>query len=262
MNIPRTVYQTWPSNSLPENLAQNLRHNQTMASGWTFRLYSDEDIEDFITTEYGPDMLSNYRKISPVYGAARADLFRYLLIYKYGGFYIDIKSHFTRELGQVLHETDEYLLGRWADCGEAQYEGFGRHPEIQDGLGEYQQWYLAAIPRHPFLEAVLHAVVGNINSYLPSVHGVGRGGVLRTTGPIPYTNAILPIQNRHPHRIIRSFSDLGLQYSYLSGTDAHHQLFKKHYSVITEPVVKMDLRRKVLDLSLRSAKRLRRLWPN
>jgi len=198
--------------------------------------------------------------ISPSYGAARADFFRYLLIYRHGGVYIDIKTRFTSELSHVIRTEDEYLLGRWEGCGEPQYEAFGRHTEIHDGRGEYQQWYVVARPKHPFLEAVLNAVIGNIKDYLPSVHGVGKGGVLRTTGPIAYTNAILPIQHQHPHRIVRSFADLGFQYSYLTGNDTHHQLFRKHYSLITEPVVTMDMRRRAIDLSVRTAKRLRKIW--
>lgn len=260
MSIPRIVYQAWLSGDLPEPLARNLRHNQAMAPAWTFRVFRGDEAEDFIQTEYGREMLALYRKIEPCYGAARADLFRYLLIYRCGGFYMDMKARLTRDLSEVLQADDEYLLGRWADCGEPQYQDFGRHAEIPGGLGEYQQWHVVARAGHPFLEAVVKAVAASIKTYLPATHGVGRGGVLRTTGPIVYTQAILPVQHAHPHRMIRSFADLGLQYSCLESTDAHHRLFKQHYSTLTAPVVEMDVKKRAMDLSLRSARRLRRIW--
>ena len=47
---------------------------------------------NYIRREYGESILSCYLRIDPVYGAARADLFRYLLLYRTGGVYLDIKS--------------------------------------------------------------------------------------------------------------------------------------------------------------------------
>jgi hypothetical protein len=44
--------------------------------GWQYRFDDDAAIESFILTEYGEKILALYRRIDPLYGAARADLFR------------------------------------------------------------------------------------------------------------------------------------------------------------------------------------------
>ncbi|RYF20514.1 MAG: hypothetical protein EOO77_07875 [Oxalobacteraceae bacterium] len=73
-------------------------------------MFDDGEIRRFIDDEYGADILANFDCIRREYGAARADLFRYLLIYKRGGVYLDIKSGFERSLDEVLQPDDQMLL--------------------------------------------------------------------------------------------------------------------------------------------------------
>jgi mannosyltransferase OCH1-like enzyme len=59
-------------------------------SGYDYQFYDDERVDEFIRQEYGGDVLSLYRRIN--IGAAKADLFRYAVLYKSGGIYWDIDS--------------------------------------------------------------------------------------------------------------------------------------------------------------------------
>src|ERR1700723_370599 len=93
MTIPRIIHQTVPDKAnLDDLISQNILHLKSMNRAWDYRLYDDKDCARFIADRYGAVMLSYYESITPRYGAARADLFRYLLIYEYGGVYLDIKS--------------------------------------------------------------------------------------------------------------------------------------------------------------------------
>ena len=49
------------------------------------QFYGDKDIEAFIRENYPEDILTTYRMINPEYGPAKADYFRYLLMYKING---------------------------------------------------------------------------------------------------------------------------------------------------------------------------------
>lgn len=60
--------------------------------GWEHRLYNSAKAERFIADHYGVGTLAAYLRIGPEYGAARADLLRYLVIYKHGGVYLDLQS--------------------------------------------------------------------------------------------------------------------------------------------------------------------------
>src|SRR5690242_16142397 len=85
--IPRIIHQTGvPRARLREELAANIELIKEQNPGWEHRYYDDEDVASFVLQEYGRDMLSLMKRIkAPPYGAVRADLFRYLLMYKRGG---------------------------------------------------------------------------------------------------------------------------------------------------------------------------------
>lgn len=241
--VPRLLHQTYPVKSLPPEIRQNIDKIRQMNPGWEYRLYDDDDIVTFISQNYHPRVLEYYLRINPDYGAARADLFRYLLLYKRGGMYLDIKGSLARPLDEALRLDDVFLLSHWRNQPGEEYEGWGIWPDIPARLpGEFQQWYLVAPPGHPFLRAVLERVLHNIASYNPWVHGTGRLGVLRVTGPIAYTLALLPHLDEHRHRIVDCERDLGFQYSIYrqSGHRAHEALFRSHYSQLDDPVVRLS----------------------
>lgn len=242
--IPKIIHQTYHSTVLPQELAENIAALKAMNPGWEFRLYDDHDIEKFIAENYGDKILAVYHRINPHYGAARADFFRYLLIYRVGGVYLDIKSTAIRPLDEVILPDDQLILSHWG----AKFSPAGRHPqdfrnEIEEG--EYQQWHIMSIPGHHYIRQVIQFVMRNIDHYIPSVHGRGKHGVLRVTGPIAYTLAVHPLLPMKKHRLVRCHEDIGLVYSIFKGRE-HHRLFKKNYRTLTEPVVQARLPRQIL----------------
>lgn len=234
--VPRVIHQTYPTLDLPEDLAANVAQMQALNPGWQHELYDDAAIHRFIAAEYGEAVLATYDRLDPVYGAARADLFRYLLLYRHGGVYLDIKSAALEPLDRVLRDDDRYILSQWQQKGER--AAWGDHAELA-GVpgGEYQQWHIIAAPGHPFLRAVIQAVLANIEAYRPWRDGVAQGAVLRVTGPIAYTRAIYPIREAWPHRLVQGEASLGLRYSFVADY-AHHRLFRKHYTQVETPLVR------------------------
>ena len=236
-SLPRTVAQTFPHGDLPERLAENRRHLQRLNPGWTFELFDDTAIVDYIRAHFGGDVLAAYLSIAPHYGAARADFFRYLRVYAGGGVYLDIKSTVDRPLDDIVAADEQFILCQWANAPGEPRQGFGLHADLR-GVpgGEYQQWHVIARPGHPLLAAVIERVLANIRTYNPWRFSVGKPGVLRTTGPIAYTLAIAPLLDRYPHRLTRDETSLGLRFSIKDGYD-HRTTFSRHYSTLTAPLV-------------------------
>lgn len=247
--IPRIIHQTYHTPVLPPELQENVHKMLALNPGWEYRLYDDAAIVDFIKEHYGVQVLSAYERINPTYGAARADLFRYLLIYKIGGIYMDVKSSVISRLDGCLREDDTYLLGQWENGPGEKYETWGLQADLSNiPGGELQQWHIIAAPGHPFLRAVIETVLANIDAYNPGLHGVGKLGVLRVTGPIAYTMSVFPLLSMHHHRMVNIERDLGIIYSIYFDRNpfAHKQLFKLHYSKHTESVIKLGVRRKII----------------
>ncbi len=241
--IPKIIHQTFPHRKkLTRELKINIEHIKALNPDWEYRLYDDRDVIKFIDENYGRDVLSYYLSINPAYGAAKADLFRYLCLYTCGGVYIDIKGTFHKSLTSVIRPDDRFLLSQWRNKSDERHEGWGLHPSLQsiDG-GEFQQWHIVAAQGHPFLRSVIKNVLQNIVSYKPSWHGVGFHGVLITTGPIAYTLAIAPILDQYPHRFVDITADAGFQYSIYDREqiEAYRKIFQRHYTSLYAPIVKM-----------------------
>jgi mannosyltransferase OCH1-like enzyme len=238
--IPNILHQTSGNVSLPKEVCENIEMLQSQNRDWKYRFYDDNDCLKFIENNYPKRVANAYRAINPTYGAARADFFRYLLIYKTGGLYLDIKSSADRSLTSIF-QSEPYILSHWNNRVGERYEGYGlffsNYPR-----GELQQWYIASVPGHVFLNRVIHRVLSNIESYSVESFGVGLMGVLKTTGPIAYTQAIVPNLSRGRYKMADTHLDLGLVYSIYNFTDRRFHAsrimpHRLHYSKNDEPVI-------------------------
>lgn len=241
--IPRILHQIYIGRDLPPVLAENVRRIRELNPAWHHQLFADVDIVRFIERHYGRRTLQYYERIDAKYGAARADLFRYLLIYKLGGIYLDIKSAFTRPLDAVLNDDDKFVLSQWSD----RYPGSGRHSTLAHiPGGEFQQWHIISVAGHPYLKAVIENVLRNIDCYNPCWHGAGKWGVINLTGPIAYTLSIYPILQYWPHRVVDFERDLGFVYTIFDepanwANNSHKSVFKFHYADQTHSIIRLKI---------------------
>jgi hypothetical protein len=218
-------------------LEANVAKIKELNPGWEYRFYEDADIEAYISMHF-PWALAYLKRIKPHYGAAKADLFRYLLMYEEGGVYLDIKSSVSRPLDEVLHPNDSYLLSHWHNGPGEAFEGWGLWPEIDLPGGEFQQWHIVAMPGHPFLQRTIQRVCKNIENYDPRRDGVGLRGVLRLTGPIAYTLSIQPLLDSGDYRLGDVVDDFGFIYSIFDRNDEHRrQLDMQWYGNNTDSIL-------------------------
>lgn len=245
--VPKIIHQTYHSKTFPPEILENINHLKALNPDWEYRVYDDDDITNYITRYY-PELLNIYNKINPIYGAARADFFRYILIYNEGGVYLDIKSSLTKPLKDILNIEDRYLLCHWQNEPGEIHQNIGFHHCISSPFGEFQQWHVAAAKGHPFLKAVIENVCNNINNYNPFIHDSGGWAVVNLTGPIAYSLAIAPLVDLHPHRLERNNTDLGFIYSIFESKGTalgHHKILKKHYTQSDEPLIILPFAYKV-----------------
>lgn len=237
MTIPKIIHQTSGHKQLPPLLVESIAELRAHNPGWEYRYYNNQAVADY-TQQHFPQHYAIYQRIYPKYGAARADLFRYLLMYREGGVYLDIKSTFTRPLDQLLKSTDSYLLSHWTNGPGTAHELWGTYPEIANPRGEFQQCLIVCIPGHAFLAAVIEQIIQSIRNYDVARDGVGTR-LVHLTGPVAYTLAITPLLQRYQYRMVESESDLAFVYNYykLASGRKHKELFDHHYSLLDEPIV-------------------------
>ena len=240
--IPKSIHQIFlgrPAHLLPEEVQENIKHLQTLSPGWTYRLWSDEDVEPFILKYYNEEILHYFRMISPLYRAAQADFLRYLITYRLGGIYLDIKSTIVTPPEESLLSSDRYILYHWNNEEDGPYKGYGFYPDLprpRFPYGEYPQTFVIASPGHPILHEVILDVLRNLDSYSPFRTDVGLWGVLRTTGPIAYSLAVermLKVLPQRLYRSVRRIEDLGMRVSIYSTATGHRKSVPRYGNLLT-----------------------------
>lgn len=184
-------------------------------------------------------MKSYYESIDPSYGAVRADFFRYLLMYKEGGIYMDLKVTFKNPLSDYLLPNDLYLLSHWDNREGESHQGWGMiFKELRDiPRGEFIMGVLISVPGHPFLRKIIHQVIKNIDNYNPYVHDIAFGGSLRLTGSVAYSlviaEEIAKKENADLYREVEFVTDMGMEYH----TSQAPQIVKTDYRKAMTPII-------------------------
>ena len=87
--VPLTIYQSWQTNNVPTKMRENIFNLLKMNPEFDYYLYSDESSLEFIKTHYEQEVVDAFNSLKP--GAYKSDLWRYCILYKLGGVYLDIK---------------------------------------------------------------------------------------------------------------------------------------------------------------------------
>jgi mannosyltransferase OCH1-like enzyme len=108
--VPLTIYQTWHSKKrLPVRMNNNIVLLKKNNPRFEYFLFDDEDCEKFIRNHYDADVLNAYQTLIP--GAYKADLWRYCILYKKGGIYLDIKYGYVNGFKLInLTEKEHFCL--------------------------------------------------------------------------------------------------------------------------------------------------------
>lgn len=237
--IPRTIYRTWKDNNLPLKFQKAWDFTEKHNPEYDQLLFTDNDVEHFMRSYTSKRLQDAYFSINPKFGAARADIFRYAVLYEFGGVYIDIKSS-AKSLDEIIRQDDVYILSKWPvplgqmdDFCSANLSYACKH-------GEYEQWWLISAPKHPFLKAVLENVMDTIENYTLGKFPPSKASVLRLTGPTIYTISIDNAIASGCTDFRYTCSDCNSTFNY-SPFGKHVNEYKKantvHYSQVQESIV-------------------------
>ena len=80
MAIPKTIYQTYKSASLPWVTSWHINRMRRRNPEYDYQFYDDRRIDSFIEEHFDAEILDLYKRIN--IGAAKADFFRYAVLYK------------------------------------------------------------------------------------------------------------------------------------------------------------------------------------
>ncbi|MDR2273089.1 MAG: glycosyl transferase [Sphingobacterium sp.] len=165
MSIPKVIYQTFKTTKIPFLTRFYIWMYLKKNKGWKREFYDDERVDVFFRNNFDDRTYAAYSRLQ--IGAAKADFFRYAVLYVYGGVYLDMDSDILVSLDKHIREDDMAFIAREKN-----------HPDL------FAQWGLIYAKGHPFLKRTIAYIIENIeeNKYPNDVH--------KMTGPTVYTKAI------------------------------------------------------------------------
>jgi len=148
-SIPNTVYQTYYDRSaIPKKVYKNI---YKYSKDYHHYIFNDDECIVFLKNNYPPVVLEAYFSLKT--GAHRADLFRYCLLYKFGGIYLDIKTHLITPLKEIFNKN--YLYS----C-------------IDFGNNVIYQGVIASPPNNPIFKILIDFIVENRFTDITNDYGI------------------------------------------------------------------------------------------
>jgi mannosyltransferase OCH1-like enzyme len=163
--IPKVVYQSWYTKTFHPAVQEKLDAMKALNPEYAFVLSNDEEMDAFVNREFPGEIADCYNRLNII--VAKVDFWRYLILYKYGGIYLDIDSDIRKPLRELIRDEDEAILS-------AEQNDF-----------KFVQWALMFSKGHPILKKTIDFIVENISKNL------FPNDICKMTGPIVFTKAIL-----------------------------------------------------------------------
>ena len=162
--IEKNIFQSWYTKDLNPLIQSKIDFFKKLNPEYSYNLYTDTQMDNFVNQHFHGEISECYNKLNII--VAKVDFWRYLVLYKYGGVYLDMDSSIEKPLDELIRSTDQAIITA---------EG---NPNV------YVQWALIFSKGHPILKKTIELVVRNIqnNSYPNDIH--------KMTGPTVYTRAI------------------------------------------------------------------------
>ena len=147
--IPLNIFQTWHTLDLPAKMKENVDILKSQNPEFTYYLYDDHMCRDFIQTHFDKDVVWAFDKLKP--GAYKADLWRYCILYMYGGVYLDIKYRCVNNFKLIQLTDQEYWV---------KDRLYSIHNSIKHVYGVYQA-FIVSLPKNNILMTCINQIIRN-----------------------------------------------------------------------------------------------------
>jgi inositol phosphorylceramide mannosyltransferase catalytic subunit len=142
--IPRRIIQTGNSRNLPLQARAATMNLRLLNPNFEYLFFDDAQVEEFIDAEF-----PQYRSVLDSFCVRiqRYDLFRYLAIYRFGGFYFDIDVLLVSPLDDLLGFGCVFPF---------EHLGINKYLSKKYGMDwEVGNYAFGAAAGHPFLKAII-----------------------------------------------------------------------------------------------------------
>jgi len=207
--VPLVIYESWQSHDLPLGMHDNIYTMLEKNPEFDFYLFSDDDCIKFIKDNFDEDVVDAFNTLRP--GAFKSDLWRYCVLYKKGGIYMDIKYYSTVPLINIIDENQTIFV---RDSGA---------PRTENGC--FYNGFMASPPNNEIFKDCIDDIVKSCKKQLY------RSGVLDITGPCLLGRILGKKYTSDYYKMVKfEYSNInGDFWNYYSGISYKGDIILKHY---------------------------------
>ena len=105
---PLVLYHMWHTNMVPPKMAENIHSLLKSNPEFDYYLYTLDDCAKYIRENYDQDVSAAFEILKPT--AYKSDLWRYCILYKNGGVYMDVKFNTVEPLISLIRNTPKIYV--------------------------------------------------------------------------------------------------------------------------------------------------------
>ena len=162
--IPKYIYRAWQTQTFHKKVEKRIKKTIRINKEYSHVIFTEPQRDDFVYANFEGSITEAYQQLNNV--VAKVDLWRYLIIYKHGGVYLDMDASIERPISTFISDDDQAVISA----------------ETNENL--FLQWALFYTKEHPIIEKTIEFTVRNIKEKrYPN-------DIANLTGPGVYTEAL------------------------------------------------------------------------
>ena len=142
--IPKKIFQTFEHGNFEPQFQYLVDDWKLENPDYEYHFFNADDREVFMKYYFGDKVYDAYLRIKP--GAFKSDLWRYCVLYVYGGFYIDIDSICLGSLDMFVKKNTEFVAAVDLNLGDLEYHNVANA-------------FIGSIQGHPILKNCIDRIV-------------------------------------------------------------------------------------------------------
>lgn len=152
LKIPKNLILFWhDKNKIPDRIDKAIQKTIEINKDYNVIFADDDYMVDFIGQKYDSGISYLYRSIKVP--STRSDIARYMLLYEYGGVYLDAAMETRKSINTILDQGIDMVFVRRDDIPK--YSQCRERAHIIAGI-------IGAIPKSEFLYEVISIVIDNL----------------------------------------------------------------------------------------------------
>ena len=142
--IPKNIFQTFEHTDFNPHFQKLIDDWKIENPDYNYLIYDKNQREEFIKDNFPSEVWEAYTRIKP--GAFKSDLWRYCILHKYGGFYMDIDTVCLGQLDMFIRDDIDFVAAIDLNLGDLEFHNVANA-------------FIGCTPEHPVIAQCIQNVI-------------------------------------------------------------------------------------------------------